>query len=125
MYRSDNCEQSSCSNKVLQITTASQTIPESPVDHSNLNLLYIQKPIPPGVDFHIDKEQVIAFFKLNKTLIHKKLDPDSEEYDESFPEPIYISPRKPVWLLSELTAWQENLKAKREMNNKIRGNAHE
>ena len=75
---------------------------------------YWDKQLPPGLDIHLDKDEVIAFYKLNKTLIHKKNDTDSEDFDRDFPEPVYISPRKPVWILSELIAWQESLKAKRK-----------
>ncbi len=73
------------------------------------------KAIPPGVDIHLDKEEVILFFKLNNTLLHGKLDPDSELYERDFPEPVYVSKRKPVWILSELATWQNTLKAKRKL----------
>lgn len=73
------------------------------------------KALPPGLDPHLEKEDIIFFYKLNKTLIKNKMEPESNAYDCDFPSPIYTSPRKPVWLLSEMIVWQEKLKEKRSL----------
>lgn len=125
MKTSTATEHNHCSNTVQQVTTAAQTALELPEYHSILNLPYIRKPILPGVDLHLEKSDLIAMYKLPKTLIHKKLDINDPDYDPDFAVPVYISPRKPVWLLSELNAWQEKLKENREMNNKTKRNTHE
>ena len=110
-------QKKSLSNNLVPLAAVIQQAAIPPSEQLNPSIPpYWDKQVPPGVDLHLDMADVITLFKLNKTLIHNKLDPDSDSYDEDWPEPIYPSRRKPVFLLSELIAWQDKLKAKRNTN---------
>ena len=108
--------QSPQENKPVQLAVVKQITTTEPEQLNPSIPPYWEKPLPPGLDHHLDKEEVIFYFKLCNTLIYSKMDPDSTSYDEDWPEPVYPSPRKPVWILSELIAWQDKLKAKRNAN---------
>lgn len=115
MSASNQVGQSPQPQKPVQLAVVKQITPPVTERLSASIPLYLDKSLPPGLDLHMDKDEVIYWFKLNKTLIHRKLDQNDEEHDEAFPRPIFISPRKPVWILSELIAWQESLKVKRNV----------
>lgn len=108
-------EQGISDRKLEQQSGSQPSIPPQQTKSLNSDKTAIDpvRPIPPGLDPHLDKAEVIQFFKINNTLLHKKMDPESDAYDPDFPLPLYISSRKPVWPLSELVAWQEKLKTQR------------
>lgn len=45
---------------------------------------------------------------LSDSTIYAMMDPNSSQFDPSFPKPVRLGKRAVAWLESEVDAWQEN-----------------